>query len=209
MLPEFLPKKLSFRSNALLLEGKENMKKLIKILLVTIPTVLILGIAAFATLNYFGNLEPAFKNGYTTASMEVTSPAFENGTTIPKIYTAQGDAINPPLDIQGVPEETQSLVVIVDDPMPMMSWNHWVMWNIAPNASISQDYAVGVQGRNGWGRNEYGAPDPLGGAHAYYFKVYALDTMLNLDSSATKGQVLRAMDNHVLARAELFGTYAK
>jgi len=93
--------------------------------------------------------------------------------------------------------------------MPMVTWNHWVMQNIAPNASISENSAVGVQGRNGWGRNEYGAPDPVSGTHTYYFKVYALDSMLNLDSSAAKGQVLRAMDNHVLAWAELFGTYAK
>jgi Raf kinase inhibitor-like YbhB/YbcL family protein len=185
-------------------------KKWKQVLVVSFPTILVVAVLALAYTNFVNNIDPSFKSGDNLTSFTVTSPVFENGTAIPKLYTAQGENINPPLKVEGIPVGTKSLVLIVDDPsVPLMTWTHWVAWNIPPNAQITENLGQGVQGRNSWNNNGYSGPDPLFGAHSYFFKVYALDTALILNSDARKSDVLRAMDNHVLARAELFGVYIK
>lgn len=119
-----------------------------------------------------------------------------------------GENINPPLDITRIPEGTQSLVVVVRDPIaPMFSWIHWVAWNL-PVSNITENTSAGVQGMNSWNRNGYGGPDPMG-TRTYIFTVYALDETINLDANSGVSSVFRAMDNHVLATGQMTGTSTK
>ena len=148
--------------------------------------------------------------------MQITSPAFADNTPIPDRFTCQGDDINPPLDIAGVPEGTKSLVLIVDDPdapdpaAPKMVWEHWVMWNIPPTTSAvgaGMVPAGAVQGTNSWSRTDYGGPCPPIGTHRYFFKLYALDTTLALGTTSIKADIETAMQGHVLAQGQLLGLY--
>lgn len=142
--------------------------------------------------------------------LAVTSPAFENDKSIPSKYTCDGDDVNPPLIIEGIPEETKSLVLIVDDPdAPMGTWDHWTVWNIPPTSKIEEDSVPGVEGLNDFRRHSYGGPCPPSGTHRYFFKVYALDTKLNLDSNSRKKDVEKAMKGHILAKGELVGLYSR
>ena len=138
----------------------------------------------------------------------VNSPSFENNTLIPVKYTCDGDDVNPPLSLGGLPKETKSLVLIVDDPdAPMGTWDHWVVWNILPTSEIGENTVPGTEGVNTYRRHSYGGPCPPSGTHRYFFKVYALDIMLNLSSNATKKDVEKAMKSHFLAKGELVGLY--
>ncbi len=146
-------------------------------------------------------------------TMTVESPAFSEGRAIPARYTADGADISPPLVIQGVPEGTQSLALIMDDPdAPMGTWVHWVAWNLPagtreiPEGSLPDGAA---EGRNSWGRTGYGGPAPPSGTHRYYFKIYALDTKLDLPPATDKARLLSAMKGHVLAEAVLMGRYSR
>ncbi len=148
--------------------------------------------------------------------MQITSAAFVDSTPIPDRYTCQGEDINPPLEITGVPVGTESLVLIVDDPdapdpaAPKVVWEHWVLWNIAPNTSAigaGMVPAGSIQGTNSWGRTDYGGPCPPIGTHRYFFKLYALDTTLALGTTSIKADVETAMQGHVLTQAQLLGLY--
>jgi Raf kinase inhibitor-like YbhB/YbcL family protein len=144
--------------------------------------------------------------------MELTSPAFEHHQSIPKRYTCEGEDINPPLKITGIPKGTKSLILIMDDPdAPNGTWDHWIVWNIAPAEQIQEDSvpAGAVQGKNSWGKREYGGPCPPSGTHRYFFKLYALDTPLTLGADATKQELLKAIGGSPLGYAELVGTYQK
>ncbi len=142
--------------------------------------------------------------------MRILSPAFSHNTMIPKKYTCQGRDISPPLEITEIPAGAVTLVLIHDDPdAPGVTWDHWILYNISPVGSIKEDFIPGVQGRNSWGRNDYGGPCPPSGTHRYFFKVYALDVQLNLPEGATKKQVENAMDGHILGKTELIGLYRK
>jgi len=142
--------------------------------------------------------------------MNITSPAFEHNQMIPAKYTCQGEDIAPPLAISDWPEATKSLALINDDPdAPGGTWNHWIVWNITPAGAIGENTVPGVQGKNSWGRNDYGGPCPPGGTHRYFFKLTALDTELDLKEGASKDELERAMKGHILAEAELIGLYAK
>jgi Raf kinase inhibitor-like YbhB/YbcL family protein len=143
-------------------------------------------------------------------NLSVSSPAFEHNALIPAKYTCDGDDVSPPLTVQGAPDETRSLVLVVDDPdAPMGTWDHWVVWNIPPTRSIAEDTVPGTEGSNTYRRHSYGGPCPPSGTHRYFFKVYALDTMLNLSSNATKRDLEKAMQGHVLAKGELIGLYCR
>ena len=143
-------------------------------------------------------------------TLVVKSPAFENNQMIPEKYSGDGEDINPPLKIEGIPEGTKSLVLVVDDPdAPQRTWDHWVVWNIPPVTGIDENSIPGIQGMNSWGKNKYGGPQPPLGTHRYFFKVYALDTMLNLDPDAKKRDVEKAMNRHILAKGELIGLYKR
>ncbi len=144
--------------------------------------------------------------------LKITSPAFENNGKIPSKYTCQGKDISPPLNIEGTPEKTQSLLLIVDDPdAPMGTWDHWLLWNIPIISKIEEDKVPNgaVQGLNDFGKHEYGGPCPPSGTHRYFFKLFALDTTLDIDEKSKRGDIRRAMQDHVLAEATLVGLYAK
>jgi len=145
-----------------------------------------------------------------TKTLTVKSPVFEERGLIPALYTCDGLNINPPLVIGDIPHETQSLALIVDDPdAPHGTFVHWIMWNIPPTALIDENSAPGREGKNGLMKNRYFGPCPQSGAHHYHFKVYALDAMLDLRDNTGKGELLRAMDGHVLAEGELTGIYQR
>jgi len=150
--------------------------------------------------------------------MELKSSAFEAGGMIPKKYTCDGPDASPPLNWSDVPAKAKSLALIVDDPdAPMGTWVHWVAWNIPPDAR-SLDEGVpkkdslpnGMkQGTTDFRSIGYGGPCPPSGTHRYFFKLYALDTALNLPPSTTKKDLERAMQGHVLRQVELIGKYAR
>ena len=150
--------------------------------------------------------------------LKVESAAFANGGLIPAKYTCDGDDMSPPLRWSKPPDGTKSLAIISDDPdAPRGTWVHWVVYNIPPQVRELREHVPSserlsdgtVQGRSDFGRIGYGGPCPPSGTHRYYFKVYALDTMLNIAHGATKQQLLKAMEGHVLAQGELMGKYAR
>ena len=152
--------------------------------------------------------------------MDLSSTAFAQGGNIPRRYTCEGDDIAPALFWGGVPERALSLVLIVDDPdapdpaAPAMTWVHWVLVDIPPGAATipegGQPLPEGCRdGLNDWHRTGYGGPCPPVGRHRYFFKLYALDTRLLGLHRPTKADLERAMQGHVLAQAQLVGTYQK
>ncbi len=142
--------------------------------------------------------------------MKLTSPAFNHNESIPKKYTCQGEDINPPLNIDGVPDGTKSLALIIDDPdAPMKTWVHWVVFNIPVQNKIDENSIPGKQGYNDFRKKGYGGPCPPSGTHRYFHKLYALDTVLNLNEGITKKELELAMQGHILAKTELIGLYKK
>lgn len=142
--------------------------------------------------------------------LKITSPSFTNNGLIPSKYTCDGEDVNPPLGIEGIPEGTQSLALIVDDPDAAMgTWDHWIVWNITLSDKIKESTVPGIEGVNGFGKHSYGGPCPPSGTHRYFFKVYALDTKLNLSPNSRKKDVERAMQGHVLAKGEIIGRYSR
>lgn len=150
-------------------------------------------------------------------NISLTSGAFDSGASIPARYTCEGENISPPLTISGFPEGAQSLVMIVDDPdAPGKTFVHWVAYDLPADTSVIAEGAdiendvQGVEGMNDFGDRGYGGPCPPPGApHRYHFRLYALDTRLELETGASKKQVTQAMDGHVLAETDLIGTYAR
>ena len=144
-------------------------------------------------------------------SMKLTSFAFENGRYIPIRHTCDGDNVPPHLIIKDVPEGTASLALIMDDPdAPGRTFVHWVAWNIPPDKKeILEDEDLEYQGMNDFGKREYGGPCPPSGTHRYFFKLYALDTELNLSESATKKDLEHAIKGHILAETSLMGLYKR
>jgi Raf kinase inhibitor-like YbhB/YbcL family protein len=146
-------------------------------------------------------------------ALKISSSVFENNGNIPAKYTCTGKDVNPPLLIENVPPKAKSLVLIVDDPdAPRGTWVHWVLWNISPGTrEVGEDSvpAGAMQGLNDFRVHDYRGPCPPSGTHRYFFKVYALDTVLNLDSNSTKSDVEKAMKGHIIAQAQLVGLYRK
>jgi len=143
--------------------------------------------------------------------MKITSEAFEHNGKIPDIFTCKGDDISPPLALDSIPNGTKSLALIMDDPdAPSGTWVHWVVYDIpADTKSIAENTVPGTQGNNSWGRNDYGGPCPPSGTHRYFFKLYALDTLLHQTEGASKEDIERAMEGHILDRGELIGLFSK
>jgi Raf kinase inhibitor-like YbhB/YbcL family protein len=146
-------------------------------------------------------------------SLTINSPAFSHKGAIPARFTCDGQDINPSLEFGNLPPNTRSLALIVDDPdAPVGTWVHWVVWNIPPYVREIKEGCVPEevrQGVNDWKRNSYGGPCPPSGNHRYFFKLYALDSTLELPPSTTKAALERAMKGHVLAQGELMGTYRR
>jgi len=144
--------------------------------------------------------------------MKLKSSAFEKGGEIPAKYTCDGDDVSPPLEIIDVPEDTETLALVMDDPdAPMGVFDHWVVWNIpADISSIPEDtQPEGTPGRNDFGRLDYGGPCPPSGTHTYRFKLYALDRDLDLPRGSAKGELQREMEGHVLDESLLTGDYSR
>jgi Raf kinase inhibitor-like YbhB/YbcL family protein len=146
-------------------------------------------------------------------TFSLSSSAFDNNGTIPSQYTCDGNDISPPLTITGVPANAQSLALIVDDvDAPRGIFTHWIVWNIPPDKS---QFAEGEnidfpQGIASVGKSGYHGPcPPAGPSHRYYFKLYALDSTLNLDSTSTKSDLEQSMNGHIIAQATLIGKYSR
>jgi Raf kinase inhibitor-like YbhB/YbcL family protein len=149
-----------------------------------------------------------------TTPFTLTSPAITEGQPIPQQYTCDGDNISPELNWQGIPAGTATLALIMDDPdAPGRTWVHWVLFNIPaeitslPEAVVAAE--VGTPGRSSGALREYSGPCPPTGVHRYFFKLYALDTTLDLDAGATAAELTAAMEGHILAEAQLMGTYER
>ena len=143
--------------------------------------------------------------------IKLTSPDFEHNHNIPQRFTCQGEDISPNLYISDAPAETKSLVLIVDDPDASRgNWDHWIVFNIDPKTRVIPENSIpGVQGLNDFGRFDWGGPCPPRGTHRYFFKLYALNSMLSLSQGAKKAQVLKALEPYILEKAELVGLYKK
>ena len=147
------------------------------------------------------------------SGFQITSPVFENNGFIPKKYTCDGADVNPQLLIANVPARTKSLSLIIDDPdAPAGTWVHWVVWNIDPQTREIKEHSVpngANQGLNDFRKHNYGGPCPPSGTHRYFFKLYALDTILALDFNATKAHVEKAMGEHIVAETRIIGLYKR
>lgn len=143
--------------------------------------------------------------------MILSSDAFGNNEMIPSEYTCDGDNISPMLRISEVPQGTASLALIMDDPdAPMNTFVHWVAWNIPPSSRIiEQDVSFEHEGVSSFGSTGYGGPCPPSGIHRYFFKLYALDTILTLDENSNKNDLEKAMAGHVIEETKLIGKYSR
>lgn len=172
--------------------------------------ILLSGIGYFI---YKNNLIAKFQE-YVTLKHEVklTSSAFTDNSPIPQIYTCDGQAINPPLHIDGVVGNAQSLVLIVTDPDAIGTWIHWVLFNISPNTSDIAEKSIpqgAIQGKSSGGTIGYEPPCPPSGSHHYIFTLYAIDTSLSLQEGSTQKQVDDAIQNHILDKTQLTGLYSR
>src|SRR4030043_1356633 len=150
--------------------------------------------------------------------MEIFSPSFKSGEFIPSKFTCDGDDISPALNWDKVPDGIKSFALISDDPdAPMGTWVHWVLYNLPPDLrSLPEGIPKNKQLENGamqgitdFRRPGYGGPCPPGGTHRYFFKLYALDALLNLGPGASKVGVVKAMQGHIIAQCELMGKYRR
>ena len=152
--------------------------------------------------------------------LSIHSPAFVHGAEIARRYTCDGEDIAPPLEWSGAPRQTKGFVLIVDDPdapdpaNPKMTWVHWVLYDMAASATGLPERGVPLpegtrEGKNDWKRTGYGGPCPPIGRHRYFFKLYALGSQLGDLRTPTKADVEKAMQGHILERAELMGTYVR
>lgn len=140
--------------------------------------------------------------------MKLSSPAFKNKGFIPSKYTCEGEDISPELIIENIPEDTKSFALIMDDPdAPGGTFVHWLVWNLpSTKTKISEGELLDFpQGKNDFGRVEYGGPCPPSGIHRYCFKLYALDDEIDLLEGSTKKELLAAMENNLIEKAELIG----
>jgi Raf kinase inhibitor-like YbhB/YbcL family protein len=154
----------------------------------------------------------------TGSTMKIESNAFEQGDPIPAEFTCEGDDLSPALSWSDAPEKTVKYVLIMDDPdAPVGTWDHWLLYNIpgetselAPAISAEAELPDGSRhGNNSWDRLGYGGPCPPSGTHRYFFKLYAIDTVLDLEPGATKDELLAAIEGRILAEAELMGTFSR
>jgi len=171
--------------------------------------VILLCVLIVSVWFFLGNTSKDIVDG-EFGNMKISSPAFENEGTIPTEYTCDGTDIPPPLIFTNLPNNTKSFALVVDDPDANM-WVHWLVWNIPSN---STDFSNGEniafpQGKNDFGNQKYNGPCPPPGTHRYFFRLYALDTMLDLEPGATRAQLEAAMSGHIIENTQLIGTYSK
>lgn len=142
--------------------------------------------------------------------MKVSSPAFADDSFIPAKYTCDGENVSPQLNIENIPRNAKSLAIIVDDPdAPLGTWVHWVSWNIPVTRQIKEGGVHGEEGLNDFQIHRYSGPCPPKGIHHYFFKVYALDALLELPGNTTKYELEKAMSEHIIGFGELVGLYER
>ena len=142
--------------------------------------------------------------------VKLTSPEFQNHQSIPAKFTCEGQDINPSLIIEGIPKDTKTLALIMDDPdAPMGTWVHWVVFDMPVIGRIEENSVPGKLGVTNSGKQDYHGPCPPSGTHRYFFKIYALDAALNLKEGISKGALEKAMQGHILDKAELIGLYQR
>ncbi|MBW2061082.1 MAG: YbhB/YbcL family Raf kinase inhibitor-like protein [Deltaproteobacteria bacterium] len=188
------------------------MKKIISLFVFVIIYAFL--ISNFYISSAYGGQE---KRGQSEA-FELTSTVFTHKGSIPERYTCDGKDISPPLTWKNSPKGTKSFAFIADDPdAPVGTWVHWVLYNLtAKTRTLPEDVPPKAElpdgsrhGRNSWGRKSYGGPCPPSGTHRYFFKLYALDEVLDLASGASKDKLLKAMKGHILGQTELMGEYSR
>jgi Raf kinase inhibitor-like YbhB/YbcL family protein len=152
------------------------------------------------------------------ADLILISEAFSEGDPIPKEFTCDGEDISPPLKWEGAPQNTESYVLVMDDPdAPGGTWIHWILFNIPAEANelmaaippVAELADGSSHGQNSWGRSDYGGPCPPGGTHRYFFKLFALDQLMDFAPGITVDQALQGIQDHVLAETTLMGTYTR
>jgi len=160
--------------------------------------------------------QPAVTPTEEKVEIKLASVAFKDGQSIPAPYTCDGVNISPPLEWSGVPKTAKTLAIVVDDPdAPAGTWVHWVLYNLpADNIGVVENVpateslkAGGFQGKNDFGKMGYGGPCPPSGSHRYFFRIYALDGELPLKAGATKAELMKAMEGHIVLQGQLIGTY--
>lgn len=179
-----------------------------------IITIIIAFIVVIVLVNFYTSAKTVRK----TMNITVSSSAFKDGELIPIKYTCDGDNVSPPLSFALIPDNTNSIALIADDPdAPMGTWVHWVLYNLPADTTkileaMPKDKTLdngAKQGANSSNRIGYTGPCPPSGTHRYFFKVYALDKILTLEPGITKEQLLSAMEGHVLSQGQLMGKYAR
>ena len=145
--------------------------------------------------------------------MQITSSVFRDGEAIPEKFSKNGQNVSPSLRIEAAPPEAKSLALIVDDPdAPVGLFTHWLVWNIDPKVTEIGEGSVpkgGVQGSNDFPGQRYDGPQPPSGTHRYYFRIFALDRMLDLKPGAKRKELDAAMKGHIVAQGQLMGKYSK
>ena len=142
--------------------------------------------------------------------IKLTSTAFGSEELIPSKYTCDGIDVSPPLDLDNIPPEARSLAIIVEDPdAPGHTWLHWLAWNIPVINHIDEGRIMEAEGLNDFGVDNYKGPCPPSNVHRYYFRIYALDCMLDLPRKASKPALDKAMQSHILGNGELMGRYKR
>lgn len=166
-----------------------------------------------AMATFLGVVGVGFAQSAPEKTMKISSPDFVAGAKIPARFTCDGENVNPGLRIEGVPATAKSLVLVVDDPdAPVGTWNHWLVWNLQPDLreiATNSVPAGSVQGLNDFLKNNYGGPCPPSGEHHYFFRLYALDVVLELPPTANRKALDAAMKGHVLGEATLMGRYSR
>lgn len=146
-------------------------------------------------------------------NMNIQSPAFKHGERIPPKYTCDGENVIPPLVFSDIPPDTKSLVLLVDDPdSSARVWDHWILYNIPPDVRETRENEVpegAMEGTNSFGEVRYGGPCPQEGEHRYFFKVYALDAILDMPKGVSKAEIERQMEGHIIEKAEIFARYRR
>lgn len=190
-------------------------KALILLLLSLIVVLVVVRLRLVGYLNLPAKNSPADQiiNPVNNNNMLTITSVFSADGIIPDQYGCRGKNINPPLDISGVPAGAKGLALIVDDPdAPSGDWVHWLVWNINPQTARLEEDSIpagAVVGLNSYGSNRYEGPCPPSGPHHYQFKVYALDSLLDLSPAAGKPDLLAAMTGHILGQAILTGAYQR
>lgn len=154
--------------------------------------------------------QPASSRSVDYKELKVSSPAFEHETFIPSKYTCDGENVSPPLELSQIPIQAKSLVIIMDDPdAPSGMWVHWLVWDIPVRHLLKEKAVHGIEGLNDFNKHGYGGPCPPSGTHRYFFKLYALDKLLQLSPNTEKSALEKAMSGHILAFGVLIGLYQR